>query len=790
MTRPVSTLRNEYRRQLDQLKSSFIETRDVESFLTRHTELVDKLVLDLAAPFLQKPGFAVIATAGYGRREQFPQSDVDLLLVHTFSRQDAEKILSPFLRELWDAHIRLGHQVWTVDELRHLNLDDYEFVLALFNGRPLAGDRQLLSVVLEEILPGFIDKKRDSLIEKVLFSTRTRYEKFGNTIYQLEPDLKEAPGTLRDYLTATWLKRLVGEGGFMPHSSGEVESANRFMQRLRVLLHILTGRIDNRLTHPLQEKLKNHVGFGEAETRSGVESLMKEYFLNARIISDFCTSMLKSAEPGEAVLELSDEDLTQIREVSQVLAILDESLNEGKPLGDGVRDAIQNALPSLSSSISFPGIREQVRCLLEPRPGLYWMLSDMYQLGILELLFPEFETIKARVIRDFYHRYTVDEHTLIAIKSVEDLITNQEGADGRFKSILDDAIYPSHLILGLLFHDVGKGRGGQHADQSARLATRALRRFRFDREEINTISFLIRNHLAMSAVIFRRDLEDPEVIKRFANLVEDPEKLRLLTLLTYADIKAVAPGTLNDWKKDLLWQLYLSTYRKLTLEFGEERIEEEDVEERLLSGLEEGVDEEKFERFLEGFPTRYLRSTPPSEIYSHYRMASKLSPKEPVQSHLFRRKSHYELCIVTPDRSRIFAKIVGLLSYFGMNILRGYGFSNRQDTVLDFFHFSDEERVFRHKSERDRFRDLLKKALTGDISVQDLIRGKEQNILFRRKRPGFRPSVYFEDEMSESYTIMEIIAPDAIGLLYGISREIAGLEVDIELALISTEGEK
>src|SRR5690606_34878 len=298
---------------------------------------------------------------------------------------------------------------------------------------------------------------------------------------------------------------------------------------------------------------------------------------------------------------------------------------------------------------------------------------------------------------------------------------------------------------------------------SARMAARALKRFRLDKGETDTILFLIRNHLAMSSVIQRRDLEEESVIKRFADLVGDTKKLRLLTLLTYADVKAVAPGTLNDWKKDLLWQLYVLTYRKLTLEFGDESISEQDISEKLLSELDPGLERDSFEQFLAGFPLRYLQITPREEIYEHFRMASRLKGSRPVQTRLLKRRTHYDLCVVTPDRSRLFAAIAGLLSYFEMNILRGYGFSNQQGTILDFFQFADVRGVFRlNNSEKQRFLNLLEQAVLGEVDVDLLLQGKEKSIVFQRNTPGFEPSVYFEDDPAGRYTIVEIIAPDGI----------------------------
>ena len=792
MMKLIEFLREDYTAERAALGQHFLKEQEVDRYLHGHSDLVDRLVKALAVPFLELEDFCVLATAGYGRREQFPQSDVDLLVVHEATEdRRVEKVVGSFLQGLWDVRLRLGHQVWSAQELGSLSLESFEFVVALLDARILTGNEELGRAILNEILPRFLGEYRSELVQRVVKSAKERHEAYGNTIYQLEPDLKEAPGALRDYLLAIWLLQLDGKQDFLPFGHSDVLDAHQFMKKLRTLLHLETGNIDNRLTHRLQEAVATHIVHSETDTQEGVESLMKEYFLNARVIARYCESVLSSVLPAEESQLVTPDELPPISSVSHVLEVLAEVRREGRTLDDGVRQAVEEALPDISSNLRFSELKEPLSALLTPQPGLYKSLSVMYELGILELLFPEFGTIKARVIRDFYHKYTVDEHTLIAIKSIEDLVVNDETADGRFISILEDTVVPYHVTLALLLHDVGKGRGGKHTEESARMAVRALRRFRFEPEEINTIAFLIRNHLAMSAVVFRRDLEDEEVIERFSNLVEDPEKLRLLTLLTYADIKAVAPGTLNDWKKDLLWQLYLATYRKLTLEVGEARIEEEDIGEKLLSGLESDLDPATFESFLEGFPVRYLRSTPPKEIYEHFRMAASLGSPSAVKTRLFKRKTHYELCIVTPDRSRIFAKIVGLLSYFGMNILKGYGFANHQRILIDFFQFSDPQGGFKHRVEKKRFQDLLRDALDDRISVKAMLERKEQSILFRKTTtPGFSPTVYFEDEHSDRYTIMEIIAPDAAGLLYRISKEIAELDCDIDLAFISTEGEK
>ena len=784
----VRSLKASYLHEKEALEQRFFSNQGSSQFLKDHSELVDSLVEAIFIPQSSRCELALFATGGYGRRELFPCSDVDVLLVFQGKQKSlAEKAISTILHELWDTGLEIGHQVWSLEELQRLDPTQYQFALALLDNRPMGNPCSLTRRVQSEVVPAFFSAHERDLTQTIIELTRSRHEEFSNTVYQLEPDLKLAPGGLRDLHVSSCLTRLRGSPHYLPFTQTEIEASDEFLKRLRILLHLMNGRNDNRLTHRMQEKIRKYVGYRHAHAQAGVEALMKEYFLNARVNHDFCRAMLKAASP---VQDSPDSGkIPEFKTMEDLLQAFQELDGGGRSLSDATREAVVAALPVLSTSLHFPSLRDRLRVLFQPRAGLYEALSAMYETGVLELLFPEFGSIKARVIWDFYHRYTVDEHTLLAIRSIEKLENSNSKEDGRFGTLLAETIDPSLLTLALLFHDVGKGRGGQHSDQSARMAARALRRFRFPAEDIDTIVFLIQNHLAISQVIFRRDLEDEQVIRRFADLIRSPEMLRLLTLLTYADIKAVAPGTLNEWKRDLLWQLYVAAYRKLTLEYGAERVEE-DVEGRLLANRDADLDRGGLELFVEGFPVRYLRNTRSKEIYEHYRMAQRIDEENPIATRLVRDNAYYELWVVTPDRSHLFAKIAGMLSYFEMNILRGHGFANRQQTILDSFQFFDSSGHFRRSHEKARFQKLLRKAIMEEISVDQLLSGKENSVLFQRAAPSFSPSIYFEDEHSDRFTILEIVAPDALGLLYRISREISRLGCDIELALISTEGEK
>lgn len=788
----IASLREQYAGRRQEIRDRFFADHDAVQARRSSTEEADRIVQQLAASHLPEDECSIVAIGGYGRQQLYPFSDVDLLFIYAPRRkQAAEAKIRSMLHDLWDLNFHVGQQVWSLADLEDLTLDHLEFILAMLDARVLAGDRALGAKVVHDIFSPFVENKQEELTQRIIEATEDRHASYRETIYQLEPDLKDAPGGLRDYLAGQWLIRLDRRATFLPFSEADVEQAHEFIARLRTFVHFLSNRNQNRLSHRLQEEVGRRVAPGEASAKSRVESLMKEYFLNARILHGFCHKLMRDRKAGPAPLEFELPPEATLESAEDVLEVFCRSVLEQRPLSDRTRNAIVDALPHFSQSLNYRVMRDIIRDLFRPRAGLYQTLTEMYELGVLERLLPEFANIKARVIRDFYHKYTVDEHTLLAIKNVEELAFTEEPSDLRFKSLLGEVPDPEVLTLTLLLHDVGKGREGEHVERGARMAAAALRRIQFPKDDIHTVVFLIRNHLAMSTVIFRRDLEDEEVIQRFVDLVGDTRRLRFLCLLTYADIKAVAPGTLNEWKKDLLWQLYVAAYHKLTLGYGEKRIEEEDIGERLLAGLPVDLDREGFERFLEGFPRRYLLTTPEEEISQHYGLACRLDRDHPIQLRLSHRGTHWELCVVTPDRYFLFAKIVGLLSYFDMNILRGYGFSNRQNTVLDFFQFDDTRNVFQlNPEERERFRKLLAQAVKDEVSLEKLLEGKEKSVVFRPVSAPFEPAIYFENEYPGDYTIMEIVAPDSIGLLYRIGREISGLRCNIELVLINTEGDK
>ncbi len=779
-----------YSAQRRLVEQSFRSDLCPESALADLTRAMDTLVSQVARRHLRSGAFCILALGGYGRREMFPHSDVDLLLLYREGdREDAEDAIKRLLHDLWDLRLDLGHQVWSLEDLNTQG-PDLELALSLSDARIVTGDMALGNLLLRNFLPSWHQAQTAELRLGIDRLTRKRHQSFQNTIFHLEPDLKEGPGGLRDGLTAGWLLRLRGEAPFIPYSQEHIDGASSFMKRMRMLVHLVRGRNLNRLTYRLQEKIAPLAGYASEDDRTGVESMMQEYYLNARVLHGYCRYGLVPKRPVDPSTQIHLEKVSSERAGPIILKAFRDSLTQSKPLSDRARRLIARRSSQLAASLSHHPQPGSIMELFSPRPGLYRTLTEMYELGVLEALFPEFGSIKAKVTRDFYHQYTVDEHSLMAIRNIEELREGEPDVDARFAALLEEATHPELLTLALLLHDVGKSREGRHADRSTRMGAAALRRLCFPAECIEAISFLIQQHLSMTRVIFRRDLGDPRVIDRFADRVGDPDRLRLLCLLTYADIKAVGPEVLKDWTRDLLWQLYVSAYRKLTLGFGVDSVEEE-TPNLLFKDLPGDLDARDFGRFLEGLPLRYVKITPHSEIYEHYRLARGLGTDRPVRLRLTRDLDGYKLCVVTPDRFYLFARIAGVLASFGMNIFRGYAMSNRAGTTLDLFHFTDARRCFAlNPSEKQRFRDSISRVIRDDRSVETYLKGKGRLVNPRFSSARFRPSVYFENEPTRRYTIMELVAPDAVGLLYTIADRISSLRCNIDLVLINTEGER
>ena len=769
--------------------------------LERDSDRVDAILRQLYADGRPPEQVVVLALGGYGRRHLCLHSDIDLLVLFGGSiGVDAERFLRAFLHPLWDIGVVVGHQVREINDFRTLEADNPEFLLALLDARPVAGARALFDRFSSLF---HTPETHAHILASLLQLIEERHARFNATLYQLEPDVKEAPGALRD-LAATRTIALLTDPLLLrrgPADPARFDDAEDFLLRVRSALHLEQDRNQNVLSHELQERTSDLLGYPGAEPRQRVERLMSDYFRHARIVARSLEWARKTAPaPVGPNLGLSRDGIRFLdpiqaaREPASWIAAFQAAIDADTEVTEEALSCIQQHVDRYRADDFFPDetSRKALLMLLRPRTGIYARLSEMHDCGLLGRVFPEFQAISWRVVRDFYHKYTVDEHTLLTIRNLERLSTTADPYRQRLRNVMNELAEPELLVLSLLLHDVGKWRDDDHATESVRMARDVLDRLRLNDQQRDTVLFLIKHHLRMSLVAFRRDTEDPDIVKDFAAFIGTEQRLKMLCLLTLADVEAVSPETLTPWKEELLWRLYVDTYNHLTQRYGDERIERSQAGVNdLLAQCPHDLVPQEITRLQDGLPQRYLQLFARDAIYRHVRLARGIQPDEVHLSLEPHDSLVWTLSVVTLDKPFLFSNICGVLSSFGMNIIRGHALTNPNGLVLDVFQFTDDERFLALNADaQERLLHVLENVVGGREDVTTRLRGRERGALAAKTGARFAPVARADNEASGRYTILDIVATNARGLLYRISRVISQHGCDVDLVLIATEGEK
>lgn len=811
-----------YQGRMAALKSAFEDRAETGTRLIRHhAEAADALVQSLWHHHVSPlgPGIAAVAVGGYGRQELFPASDLDLLfLVEDATKEKSAKAaIRSLTQQLWDSGIRVAATTRLLEECERYDPENAEFTLSLLDARPVAGDTTLAEKLIQQVVPQVVSRESKTLPQRLLELTRDRHQRYGNTLFHLEPNIKDCPGGLRDAHVCLWLGRLTSA----PLSASlEFREAMAFLAATRCFLHLRAGRDNNVLDWRAQDAAATEsIGVASGLPRDAAH-WMQLYFRHARVIArqlelqtdalprarslfrqtrDFLTrrpltdTVGMKMERGRITLDAATPSYDPAADSDVLLRAFQAVSETGTRLSSSAEQRFEDAVPLLSAQIDEgTALWHKLRLiLLGDNAGL--ALRSMHALGILELLLPEFHGIDALVVRDAYHRYTVDEHTFVLIDTLHSLPQHSEGAMAewrrRFAVILRDLQHPDLLYLASLLHDTGKGKSsGEHTTESARLAQSVVTRLELDEFEAGLVLGLIGNHLDMSNAL-RRDIFDAETVRSFAEKVQTPEELRMITLFTFADIQAVHPDALTPWKAENLWRLYIATSNFLDRNIDDERFDSR-VSSELVRRITQLLPNESREvlQFVEGFPQRYLRTRSPEQIRTHYTMHKQLA-SDPVQLDFHWSAAASELTLVTPDRQLLFSRIAGALAAWGMNIITADAFSNAQGIVVDSFRFTDSFRTLEmNPSERDRLVATLHDAIADPAVAETMMANRKRS---RRRTPlvEVATSIDFDTQSSTHSTILQVVAQDLPGLLYAISTTLGEARCNIEVALIDTEGD-
>lgn len=799
------------------------------SAVAQRTSLVDNMALrlwkEIVSDDVEAPQhFALVAIGGYGRQMLFPHSDVDLLFLYEggTAEKELKQKIRRFSQEVWDLKLRLSPQTRSIAECDRMDPNNLEFTISLLDARYLAGDRQLFARLHQSTIPRLVMRESQMILSQLAEVTQARHTKFGNTVFHLEPNVKDGPGGLRDYNIIHWLSLVMAierkrdwpdhESLISPALRGQFDSAMDYLMSVRCFLHFRHGRDENTLSWEAQaEAAATKVGMDGQEVISP-EDWMRIYFQHARAIHRVATQLLAEIPASRSSLyrefqswrsRLSNSNFSVVngfillqqpggvKDPDLLLNMFSFLAEHGLKLSTATEQRIEQALPAISSHIpKGSDVWKHFRQMLA-LPHAADALRAMHHLKLLNVFIPELRAIDSLVVRDYYHRFTVDEHSFMAIESLHRLAKPQSEWEKRFGDLLFELEQPELLFLALLLHDTGKGMPGtDHVHASLAAAEKCLQRLELAPADRDLVLFLIGSHLEISATL-RRDIFDPGTIRGFALRVGTPERLKMLCLLTYADIKAVNLEALTPWKAENIWQLYIATSNELNCTVDREFVHPEVGDENLarVRTLASPTLATKVKLFLEGLPQRYLKTYPAEVVVSHVEMANALG-QDPVQLDLKRGRHWFELTLVTADRPALFAKVAGVLSAWGMNIVKANAFSNSAGLVLDTFYFTDRFRTLElNLPEWERFKRSISDVLCGEADLDNLLRDRLRS---RKEAPAkvkIATRVHFDDESSLHSTLLQVIAQDRPGLLHQISSTLAEQKCNIEVALIDTEGQ-
>jgi [protein-PII] uridylyltransferase len=806
----------------------------VSAFSTMMDHLIRHLFAIVSDDFVrrypsERQGCAVIAQGGYGRGELNPHSDIDLLFLYSWKVTPyVEAVTEKLLYTLWDAGLQVGHATRSMAESIRFSAADMKVKTALLDARYLCGDYGLYGQ-FEKTLENRIVKKRvGRFVQEKLAESRARHESYGGSVYLLEPDVKNGEGGLRDIHTARWIARvkagardldsLALKGIVSVDDVAKLKNSQDFLLRVRNELHFSAGKHQDQLTFEEQEKVSRILGFEGEGTLKAVEVFMRSYYLHAAQISRLASliihrltdcarpllvgrysfaknlregvrvsqghlsvtkpSILKS-EPGNLIRIFADLQKHRCELSQETRELLREHAGL---IDDAFRRSADGNLPFFE--------------ILKWKERVYETLLEMHRCEILGTFIPEFGRLLCMVLHDAYHIYTVDQHSLRLIKEIERLKAGEhkEGLP-LLTQLAREADKIELLYLGVMFHDIGKGFGGGHAEIGARLVRPIARRMRLNADDGALVEFLVQHHLLMTHTAFRRDLEDAKTIFDFARTMGNVNNLKMLYLLTFADVRAVGPDVWNPWKASLLGELYVKTLHLLEeVEKGEFQREDiravlRRVQGRVRRQLSKDHPAERANHFVETMPERYFLSVAETEIPAHFELMEKFTGEGAVTTvEHFPEKDCSSLVICTQDRPGLFASITGTLTALNLDILNARIFTSSDGRILDVFRISHRGRSELVMTEQKwgKFRSTLDGVLDGKLDVARLVESSQHSSFLQRHAPKVSTVVQMDNEASDNFTIVEVFTEDRIGILFKITYALHQLGLSIHVAKIST----
>lgn len=774
--------------------------------LRQYSDLIDHLVREgfrKAHTHSSPSPICLVAIGGYGRAELAPYSDIDLLLLGK-NRDQAllSHLIERMLYPLWDLGLEVSCSTRLISECLRMARSDLYVKTSLIDARYLDGDYELFRTFYEGFSKKVLYQNIGEFASALRKDLHARHQKYEDPAYVLEPNLKEGKGGLRDFQIGRWLIRAKyktdrWDSILFPDHSRMLERSIEFLWAIRNHAHLLSERRQDDLTFELQEKIASSLGFSYGA--EGVESMMREFHLSVQRIHTFSTGLLDRtlAEPsllkkvffylrrrkinrhfgirnGEMTLL---DPLTFKKDPSQIMALFKHCQDFRKEMDYRTEETVIEMLPFIDGSFyRSETVNRSFLSLLKRGEGVDLLLKKMHALGFLSKYIPEFSSIEGKVHYDLYHVHPTDIHSLLTVEELVKLRTGSyEKEYPLLTSLMREQDQVEILLLAGLLHDIGKGKEGEHSFTGAEMARTIGDRLGLSPEQNRLLHFLVRNHLFMIETASRRDLLDEQAIQGFADKMKTPEQLKMLYLLTFADIKAVGPEAWTPWKNSLLMELFFKTSRFFEKEKGAS----------LLASLPSELTAE----YSDDLPSRYLSSFSQTEIVEHIRMARSLGEKTLEMKWLTEENRRARVTLCTKDRYGLFSKITGSLFLNRLNILQAQIHTWGNGVALDTFDVEDvtgeiERRL--HQFNRD-----LTEILEGKETLQNLLAQRNESKWVQRKvLPKVTAEVKINNRDSDFFTIIEITGEDRLGILFELTQALTDHGCNIHFARISTLGNR
>jgi [protein-PII] uridylyltransferase len=782
------------------------------TLLQRHTDIIDA---QISSSFAGCPeayqGIGLIALGGYGRRELFPFSDIDLLLLYDPKQgREVDAVVDKVFYPLWDMGLDVGHSVRTPDACLTDAGQDFFFQVALLDARLIAGSASLFQQFQESFIAKFIEGRRREFFVTLMEHRDARHQRFGQHSYMLEPQIKESRGGFRDIQSMLWTAQVMfglkdtaalRNAGLMTAAEQEnLDEVWDWLIRIRNRLHYISGRKNDQLFFEHQEEMARAFHFEDSDNLLGVEQFMRTVYSCLKTVSVTCDLFF---EHVNEVLELGtpaceDQRLekgielrcgrialveTDLRHNKSLLfRVFFHAAKTGSPIHYRTRRLIKSHLQLIDDRARRS--RRLAKLFLDILAGNHNMLSvleAMLETGLLSAYMPEIDRVRSLAQHDIYHMYTVDIHLLHTVSELQKL-------SEELPHIFQEVRQPSILYLAALLHDIGKGGGRDHAGKGAALVADIADRLGLAPSEKDVLVFLVREHLFLPHTALRRDLEDDELLRRCAETIGDPELLAMLYLLSVADARATGPSAWNDWKGALMLEFYLRVAQLLDAT-GQEGPDRKQAVAWIRGKIATQLPEQDSD--LDVLPDDYLLSFKQEEIVKQINFR-RLLPERKVLVFPEEREDCWSLLIMTTDSPGLLARICGVLALHNMKILAAQIFTWADGTVVDVFSVASTIDEKYGLQDWQSFEEDLTLAVRQRVGIDHRLSRKTAPVRHTRsltisRRP---PQVMIDNDSSEHYSVIEVYSDDRIGLLYDVAKTLSDFDLNIYRAIIGTRADQ